>query len=94
MLPTHRAVPGTVTDGSVDATAEEITNVIINNVGGTGSYEDVVSMAPGEQNCPDTAAACVKEVGSGFGLVTETTIAIRPDPFSAENVWISSHSIH
>lgn len=68
LLPTHLAVPGNGEGAVVSPGAEEITNVVINNLGGTGSYENVVSMAPGEINCPDKAAACVKKVS--FGLVT------------------------
>lgn len=82
---THRAEPGNADGGVVDSTATEITNVVIDNLGGTGSYSNVVSMAAGEQNCPDTAAACVQEVGFGLGLVTETTSAIRPGRFSAKS---------
>lgn len=84
-LSTHRAEPGNADGGVVDSTATEVTNVVIDNLGGNGSYSNVVSMAAGEQNCPDTAAACVKEVGFDLGLVTETTSAIRPDQFSAKS---------
>lgn len=57
-------MPGTSTGlGDVNREAVEITNVVIGNVGGAGTYTDVVSMAPGQNmECTDTAAACVKEV--------------------------------
>lgn len=58
------AEPGTSTGlGDVNPDAAEITNVVIGNVGGSGTYTEVMSMAPGENmECTDTAAACVKEV--------------------------------
>lgn len=51
----------------VDPTADEVTNVVISNLGGEGTYNDVVSMAPGTgMSCVDTDAACVQEVSTGF----------------------------
>lgn len=67
LLPTHRAVPGNSQSGVVDRDASEITNVVLTNLGGTGTYQDVMSMADGEINCPDEEAACVKEVS--FGVI-------------------------
>lgn len=63
------AVPGTSTGLSdIDSFATEITNVVIGNLGGTGTYKDVVSMAPGaDMQCTDTSAACVQEVINPFG---------------------------
>eukprot|EP00904_Undaria_pinnatifida_P006640 jgi/Undpi1/3105/HiC_scaffold_15.g06479.m1 len=55
------AVPGNSQSGVVDRDASEITNVVLTNLGGTGTYQDVMSMADGEINCPDEEAACVKE---------------------------------
>lgn len=58
------SVPGTSTGlTDVDPLATEITNVVIGNLGGTGTYKEVMSMAPGENmQCTDTSAACVQEV--------------------------------
>lgn len=58
------SVPGTTTGlADVDPSATEITNVVIGNLGGTGTYKEVVSMAPGaNMQCTDTNAACVQEV--------------------------------
>lgn len=58
------AVPGESIGGSdVDPRATEITNVVISNVGGAGTYNDVVDMLPGENmRCSAGAGACVKEV--------------------------------
>lgn len=55
-------MPGTRTGSSdVDPDATEITNVVIENVGGTGTYKDVVYMVPGQDlKCPDSY--CVQEV--------------------------------
>lgn len=69
------AAPGTTTGLSdVDPSAAEITNVVIGNVGGTGKYKEVVSMAPGaDMLCTDENAACVQTVGNPFdstGLVS------------------------
>lgn len=60
----YRAVPGESTGlTDVDPESEEITNVVISNLGGVGSYKEVTSMAPGENmQCSDEAAACVQEV--------------------------------
>lgn len=58
-----------------DTTATEITNVVISNLGGTGTYEEVMSMAPGENMvCSDTAAACVKEVSAPFFTPTACVV--------------------
>lgn len=47
----------------VDPEATEITNVVIGNLGGTGTYMDVIGMDPGaDMHCPSTEAACVQEV--------------------------------
>lgn len=58
------AVPGTSTGlTDVDPKATEITNVVIGNVGGSGTYKEVMSMAPGSgMKCTNTADACVQEV--------------------------------
>ena len=58
------AVPGESIGGTdVDPDASEVTNVVISNLGGTGTYMDVVSMAAGANMiCPDEEAACVQEV--------------------------------
>lgn len=49
--------------GDVDAGAAEITNCVIGNLGGSGTYMDVESMAPGQDmQCSDEAAACVQKV--------------------------------
>ncbi|CAM9758145.1 unnamed protein product [Pylaiella littoralis] len=55
--------PGTTMGlGDVDPGAVEITNAVIGNVGGSGTYTEVMSMAAGENmQCTDTVAACVKE---------------------------------
>eukprot|EP00752_Nemacystus_decipiens_P009999 g8915.t1 len=57
------AEPGTTTGLSgVDPAATEITNVVIGNLGGEGTYKDVESMAPGaDMQCTDTNAACVQK---------------------------------
>lgn len=58
------AVPGeSVGLGDVDSEAAEITNCVIGNLGGSGTYMDVDSMAPGENmQCSDEEAACVQKV--------------------------------
>lgn len=58
-------MPGSSAGGDdVDPDAEVITNVVISNLGGTGTYDDVVDMIAGENMvCSAGATACVKEVG-------------------------------
>ncbi len=53
----------------VDARATEITNVVIGNLGGTGTYKEVVSMASGDNmDCAGFSAACVQEVRYGIAI--------------------------
>lgn len=60
------AVPGESLGGSdVDEFAEEVTNVVITNLGGTGVYDEVINMIAGEDmHCSAGASACEKEVKS------------------------------
>lgn len=47
----------------VDPTAEKITDVVISNLGGTGTYQEVVNMVPGENMvCPEPDDTCVQKV--------------------------------
>lgn len=57
-------MPGEGSGGTdVDPSAIEITNVIISNIGGSGTYNDVVDMISGEDMvCSAGASACMKEV--------------------------------
>lgn len=66
------AVPGeSVGLGDVDPSATEVTNVVISNLGGSGTYLDVVSMQPGEGlTCTDEDAACVQEVSSSVDIAS------------------------
>lgn len=75
------AVPGeSVGLDDVNPSASEVTNVIISNLGGSGTYQEVISMQPGEGlSCIDEDAACVQEVSSLVDIVYHL-FALSPPP--------------
>ncbi|CAM9096280.1 unnamed protein product, partial [Hapterophycus canaliculatus] len=92
------AVPGTSTGlTDVNPKATEITNVVIGNVGGSGTYKEVVSMAPGSgMTCGNTAAACVQEDVSVSGPLSPfdegVSVAFR-GPMNIHNiVWFEGEA--
>ncbi|CAM9227153.1 unnamed protein product, partial [Ectocarpus sp. 12 AP-2014] len=96
--PTNIAEPGTMTGMTdVDPEATEITNVVIGNLGGTGTYMDVVGMYPGaDMHCPSTEAACVQEEVSVSGTLAPfdeaVSVAFR-GPMNIHNiVWFEGEA--
>lgn len=73
------AAPGTTAGLSdVDSSAAEITNVVIGNLGGTGTYGEVVGMAPGaDMLCTDAMAACEQKVRNRFWLDSAGPVSSR-----------------
>lgn len=77
----HR-VPDAGSDLDVDPDAHVILNAVIINVGGSGYYDDVVDMDPGEDmSCPSFPDSCVKEVRRShtFGSVVYTAPELGVD---------------
>ncbi|CAM9119621.1 unnamed protein product, partial [Ectocarpus fasciculatus] len=96
--PTNIAEPGTMTGMTdVDPEATEITNVVIGNLGGTGTYMDVIGMDPGaNMHCPSTEAACVQEEVSVSGTLAPfdeaVSVAFR-GPMNIHNiVWFEGET--